>query len=95
MHCSFLLNDGRLKKPNSLFRSVDVTFFAMVTGKQVGLKTHAVLTGKDQLFEDHLALNPGLNLTQVSLFLCSKAFSWIIFSATFRASNHQLVDKKN
>ena len=28
-------------------------------------------------------------------FLCSKAFSWIIFSVIFRASNHQLVDKKN
>ena len=42
-----------------------------------------------QLFEARLALNPGC------FFLCSKAFSRIIFSVVFRASNHQLVDKKN
>ena len=36
-----------------------------------------------QLFEARLALNPGW------------AFSRIIFPAIFRASNHQLVDKKN
>ena len=40
-------------------------------------------------FEGRLALNPGF------FFLCSKAFSWIIFCAIFRAFNHQLVDKKN
>ena len=42
-----------------------------------------------QLFESRLALNPGF------FFLFSKAFSRIIFSVIFRASNHQLVDKKN
>ena len=42
-----------------------------------------------QLFEGRLALNPGFS------FLCSKAFSRIIFSVIFRAFNHQLVDKKN
>ena len=42
-----------------------------------------------QLFEARLALKPGL------FFLCSKAFSTIIFSVIFRAYNHQLVDKKN
>ena len=47
------------------------------------------LTYKAQLFERRLALNPGF------FFSCSKAFSWIIFSAIIRASNHQLVDKKN
>ena len=47
------------------------------------------------LFEDRLALNPGLNLTLVFFFLCSKAFSRIIFSLIFTAPNHQLVDKKN
>ena len=41
------------------------------------------------LFEGRLALDPGFS------FLCSKAFSRIIFSVIFRASNHQLVDKKN
>ena len=42
-----------------------------------------------QLFEGRLVLNPGF------FFLCSKALSRIIFSVVFRASNHQLVDKKN
>ena len=42
------------------------------------------------LFEGRLVL-----ITRVSYFLCSKAFSQIIFSVIFRASNHQLVDKKN
>ena len=41
-----------------------------------------------QLFEGRLAINLGF------FFLCSKAFSRIIFCAIFRASNHQLVDKK-
>ena len=48
-----------------------------------------------QLFKGRLALNPGLNLTRVSFFLCSKVFCRIIFSVIFRASNHQLVDEKN
>ena len=42
-----------------------------------------------QLFEGRLALNPGFS------FLCSKAFSPIIFSVIFRTFNHQLIDKKN
>ena len=42
-----------------------------------------------QLFEGRLALNPGF------ILLCSKAFSWIIFSVTFNASNNQVVLKKN
>ena len=42
-----------------------------------------------QLFEARLALNPDF------FFLCSKTFSLLIFSVIFRASNHQLVDKKN
>ena len=42
-----------------------------------------------------LALNRGVKFNPDFLFLCSKAFSWIIFSVIFRASNHQLVDKKN
>ena len=37
------------------------------------------------------ALNPEL----VFFFLCSKAFSRIIFPVIFGASNHHLVDKKN
>ena len=40
-------------------------------------------------------LNPGLNLTPGFFFLCSKAFSRIIFSVILRASKDQLVDKKN
>ena len=47
-----------------------------------------------QLFEGRLALNPGLNLTQVSCSLVRK-HSRIIFSVIFNESNHQLVDRKN
>ena len=46
------------------------------------------------MFEGRLALNPGLNLTRVSLSCVQKHFSRIIFSVIFRALNHQLVDKK-
>ena len=42
-----------------------------------------------ELVEGRLALNPGF------FFLCSKALPGIILSVIFRASNHQLVDKKN
>ena len=58
------------------------------------------LWSRAQLLEGRLALNPGLNLTWVLpgflflVFLCV-AFSRIIFSVIFRASNHHLVDKKN
>ena len=45
-----------------------------------------------QLFEGQLALK---KFNADFFFLCSKAFSWIIFSVIFRASNHQLVYKKN
>ena len=48
-----------------------------------------------QMFEGRLVLNPGLNLTRVSLFCVQKPFFRIIFSVIFRAFNHQLVDKKN
>ena len=47
-----------------------------------------------QLFESRLALNPGLNLTRVSRSCVLKHFLGK-FSVIFRASNHQLVDKKN
>ena len=52
-------------------------------------------SNRAELFEGRLELNPGLNLNRGFFFLCLKAFSWIIFSVIFRASNHQLVDKKN
>ena len=42
-----------------------------------------------QLFEGRLPLNLGF------FVFCSKAFSQIILYVIFRASNHQLVDKKN
>ena len=46
------------------------------------------LQTRAQLFEGGLALHPGF------FSLCSKAFSRIIFSVTFKASNHQLVGKR-
>ena len=42
-----------------------------------------------QLFEGRLVFNPSF------FFLCSKAFSRIIFSVILKAPNHQLEDKKN
>ena len=47
-------------------------------------------TIRDQLFEGRSkALNLGF------FFMCSTAFSLIFFCAILRASNHQLVNKKN
>ena len=42
-----------------------------------------------------ISTNPGLNFNLGFFFFCSKAFSRIIFSILFRASNHQIVGKKN
>ena len=39
--------------------------------------------------------NPGLNFNLGFFFFCLKAFSWIILSLLFRASNHQIVGKRN
>ena len=39
--------------------------------------------------------NPKLKFNPGSFFFFSKAFYWIISSFLFRASNHQIVDKKN
>ena len=47
------------------------------------------LNPRAQFFEGRLALNPDF------FFFCSKAFSRIIVSVIFRASNHQPLDKKN
>ena len=41
-----------------------------------------------------ISANPGLNFNLGFFFFCSIAFSWIIFYS-FRASNHQIVGKKN
>ena len=49
-----------------------------------------------QLFEGRLALNPGLNLTRVSFSFVSQKHFLGYFSLLFlRASDHQLVDKKD
>ena len=48
-----------------------------------------------ELFEGRLALTLGKILTPVFFFFWSKAFFRIILSILFRASNHQIVDKKN
>ena len=51
---------------------------------------------KDPVVRRGISANPGLNFNPGLLFLCSKAFfSGIIFSILFRASNHQVVCKKN
>ena len=55
--------------------------------KSLSRKLGFKLYNRAQLFRGRLALNPGF------FFLCSTAFSLIIFCAI--SSNHQLVDKKN
>ena len=42
-----------------------------------------------------ISANPGLNFNPGFFFFCSKVFSQIISSLLFRASNHQIVGKKN
>ena len=42
-----------------------------------------------------ISVNPRLNFNLGFFFFCSKAFSRIIFSILFRATNHQIVRKKN
>ena len=42
-----------------------------------------------------ISADPRLNFNLGLFFFCSKAFSRIIFSILFRASNHQIVGKKN
>ena len=42
-----------------------------------------------------ITANPGLNFNSSFFFFYSKAFSRIIFSIIFRASNHQIVDRQN
>ena len=42
-----------------------------------------------------ISANPGLNFNLGFFFFCSKAFSRIIFTILFRASNHQIVGKNS
>ena len=42
-----------------------------------------------------ISAQPGVKFNPGFFFLCSEAFSRIIFSVIFKASNHQLVDQKN
>ena len=79
-----------------LFRSMQAVknVFNPDFGANLGLVNCGILYNRRlviwaQLFESRLALNPGF------FFWRSKAFCRVIFSVIFRASNHQLVDKKN
>ena len=58
--------------------------------KSLSSKSGFKLSTRDQLFEGRSkVLNLGF------FFMCSTAFSLIFFCSILRASNHQLVDKKN
>ena len=48
----------------------------------------------DPVVQRLIAANPGLNFNLGFFFFCPKAFSQIIFSLLFTASNHQIVGKK-
>ena len=71
----------------TLFQNKNVIFSHPFS--DLASKIHSHFQTWVQFFEVRLAFNPGF------FFLCSKAFSHIIFSAMFRVSNHQLEDKKN
>ena len=51
--------------------------------------------GLDPVVRRPISANPGLNFNPGFFFFFSKAFSRIIFSRPFKASNHQIVGKKN
>ena len=48
-----------------------------------------------QVIRRPINANSGLNFNLRFFFFCSKVFSPTIFSILFRASNHQIVGKKN
>ena len=52
-------------------------------------------TKQDPVVRRRISANPGLNFNPGFYFFCSKGFFRIIFSILFRASNHQIVNKKN
>ena len=53
------------------------------------------LTNTGPVVRRPISANPWLNFNAGFFSFCSKAFSRIIFSILFRASNHQIVGKKN
>ena len=57
-----------------------------------GIDKHALL---GSVVRRPISANPWLNFNLGFFFFCSKGFSRIIFSILFRASNHQIVGKKN
>ena len=50
---------------------------------------------QDPVVRRPISANPELNFNLGLFFFGSKAFSRMIFSILFRASNHQIVGKKN
>ena len=54
-----------------------------------------IARGLGPVVQRPISANPGLNFNLGFLFFCSKASYRIIFCILLRASNHQIVDKKN
>ena len=64
--------------------------YAWNLGSNQALSCHLL----SQVVRRPIKANPGLNFNLGFFFFCSKAFSRIIFSILFRASNHQIVGKR-
>ena len=60
-----------------------------------GGPTYLVIPFRTPVDRGPIPANPGLNFNSSFFFFYSKAFSRIIFSIIFRASNHQVVDRQN
>ena len=80
-----LANQMKLNKVDEVWNSANSLFewrfrFVVIQGPVVGRPT---------------SINPRLNFNLGFFFFFPKAFSRIIFSLLFRASNHQIVGKKN
>ena len=58
----------------------------------VGHKGFRIFRDQGLVVRKPIGAYPGVKFNPGFFFLCSKAFSRIIFSASFRASNHHLVD---
>ena len=62
---------------------------------QPGVLQPGVCYNQGPVVRRPISANPGLNFNPGFFFFCSKVFSQVISSLFFRASNHQIVGRKN
>ena len=61
----------------------------------IGLISEKATLHQGPVVQKPISANPGVKFNPGFFFLYSKAFCRITFSVIFRASNHQIVDKKD